>query len=174
MQCHCHPVMDHACCAVCANVCRIGTSVTHGQCVTISHNITSTHSYWVGRAGLVIAVIVLGYRSYWDSIVGFIGGPDPTQDIVITYSEFIPQGNGNEPLWIIRLRNNSSDTTYDEIVLNATYMNNRNEIVETDQIIIKQRLNPKNEEEIPSRDPKIRDTAATAKIEILDAKIIEP
>lgn len=132
--------------------------------------------YWVyvRRTILIIAVIVLGYRSYWDSIVGFIGGPDPTHDIVITYSEFIPQGNGNKPLWIIRLRNNSSDTTYDEIVLNSTYMNNRNEIVDTDQIIIKQRLNPRNEEEIPSRDPKVRDTAATAKIEILDARIVGP
>ena len=130
---------------------------------------------WVAgrRAILILIVVVLGYRSYGDSIAGWFGGPDPAGEIVITHSEFVPDVGGDRPAWIIRLRNDSSRTTYDEIALEATYVNDRGAIVESDRIVINQRLAPGEEKEIPSRDPKARDKAVDATLKVLDAAVIE-
>ncbi len=130
---------------------------------------------WVAprRVILILIVVVLGYRSYGDSIAGWFRGPDPAREIVITHSEFVPDVGGERPVWIIRLRNDSSRTTYDEIALEATYVDDRGAIVESDRIVIKQRLAPGEEKEVPSRDPKSRDNAADATLKVLDATVIE-
>ena len=125
------------------------------------------------RVILILIAVVLGYRSYGDSIAGWLRGPDPAQDIVITHSEFIPEVGGGRPAWIIRLRNDSLRTTYDEIALEATYVDDRGAIVELDRIVISQRLGPGEEQEIPSRDPKARDNAAAATLKVLDAKVVD-
>ena len=131
--------------------------------------------HWVAgrRLILILIAVVLGYRSYGDSIAGWFRGPDPAEDIVITHSEFIPDIGGERPAWIIRLRNDSSQTTYDEIALEATYVDDRGAIVERDRIVVSQRLAPGEEKEIPSRDPKARDNAATATLKVLDATVVD-
>ena len=131
--------------------------------------------HWVAgrRAILILTAVVLGYRSYGDSIAGWFGGPDPAREIVITQSEFIPDVGGERPAWIIRLRNDSSRTTYDEITLEATYVDDRGAIVERDRIVISQRLAPGEEKQIPSRDPKARGNATAATLKVLDAQVVD-
>ena len=137
-------------------------------------NLFHSH-YWVvtRRAILILIVAVLGYRSYGDSITSWFAGADPATEIVITHSEFIPDVGGKRPVWIIRLRNDSSRTTYDKIALEATYTDKGGGIVASDRIVINQRLAPGEEKEIPSRDPKARDNAVTAKLKVLDATVID-
>ena len=131
--------------------------------------------HWVTgrRVVLILLAVGFGYRSYGDSIADWFRGPDPAREIVITHSEFIPDVGGERPAWIIRLRNDSSRTTYDEIALEATYVDDRGGIVERDRIVVSQRLAPGEEKEIPSRDPKARDNAAAATLLVLDARVVD-
>ena len=130
--------------------------------------------YWAKgrRVILILFVVVLGYRSYGDSIARWFSGPDPVAEIIITHSEFRPELGGDQPLWIIRLRNISSVTIYDEVVMEAVYTDTTGAVTEKDQIVIHQRLGPGEEREVPSRDPKSRNNAASATLRVLDATVI--
>ena len=131
-------------------------------------------SYWsrLRRPLLIVAVIVLGYRSYGDSIARWFQPADPVTEIVITHSEFRPEVGGERPVWILRLYNSSSRNIYDRVVMEATYVNIDGVVTEKDQIIINQRLNPREEKEIPSRDPKPRINAARATLKVINAQVV--
>lgn len=115
---------------------------------------------------------MLGYRSYGDSIARWFHPADPVAEIVITHSEFRTKVGGERPVWIIRLYNSSSRTIYDKVVMEATYTNIDGIVTEKDQIIINQRLNPGEEKEIPSRDPKLRINAAGATLKVISAQVM--
>ncbi len=131
--------------------------------------------YWVvgRRVALILIALILGYRSYGDSVQSWFRDPDPSNEIVITQSEFQPAPDGERPLWFVSLRNRSRATTYDRILVEATYMDELGETTEIDQIVIDQRLGPGETHDVGSRDALPRDGAATGALRVVDARIVE-
>jgi hypothetical protein len=131
--------------------------------------------YWfIGRrVALIFIAVIVGYRSYGDTVANWFRGPDPSMDIVITQSEFLPAPDGDRPLWFIGLRNESASTTYDQIVMEATYMDALGATTEVDRIIVSQRLGPGEQQDIGSLDRIRRDRATTGTLRILDAQVVE-
>ncbi len=131
--------------------------------------------YWlVGRRiALILIAIIVGYRSYGDAVANWFRGPDPSTDIVITQSEFRPVPDGGRPLWFIGLRNDNARTTYDQILMEATYMDTIGATTEVDRIIVTRRLGPGEEQTIGTRDRLPRDLATTGTLRIIDAQIVE-
>src|SRR5437867_8781472 len=97
---------------------------------------------WVLARRLILVGIILflGYRTYGGAIVSRLRGPNPKRDIAITRAEFHPEPTGARPAWIIGFRNNSNRFTYDQIQLQATYMDDRGAVVENDKLTVKQKL----------------------------------
>src|SRR5690606_16081464 len=96
----------------------------------------------IRRIALIAVALVLAWRTYGDSIAGWFAGPDPAADIVITRGEFRTDLPGPRPVWFIGLENRSGRTTYDRVVLEAVYRGPDGEVVETDRIVVSQRLGP--------------------------------
>ena len=135
----------------------------------------SRSRYWfVGRrVALILIAVIVGYRSYGDTVANWFRGPDPSTDIVITQSEFRPGPDGDRPLWFIGLRNDNATKTYDQIVMEATYMDEFGATTEVDRLIISQRLGPGEQQAVGSRDRIPRDRATTGTLRILGAQIVE-
>ena len=131
--------------------------------------------YWpIGRRiALILIAVIVGYRSYGDTVTNWFRDPDPSRDIVITQSEFRPAPNGQRPLWFIGLRNDNAATTYDQILMEATYIDVLGATTEVDRIIISQRLGPGEQQDIGSLDRVPRDRAATGTLRIIDAQVVE-
>ena len=131
--------------------------------------------YWVvgRRVALILIALILGYRSYGDSVQNWLRDPDASNEIDITQSEFQPAPDGERPLWFVSLRNQSRSTTYDRILVEATYMDELGETTEVDQIVIGQRLGPGEERDVGSRDALPRDGAVTGTLRVVDARIVE-
>jgi hypothetical protein len=125
------------------------------------------------RLVLIAILIVVGYRSYGDAIVSRLRGPSPQRDIVVTRSEFRGELPGIKPAWIIGFRNNSNRFTYDEIELQATYMDNMGQILDTDKLVVKQRLTPGDEKIIGSVDFKNRGAATQGTLRVMGAQVIK-
>ncbi len=70
-------------------------------------------------------------------------------------------------------RNQSRATTYDRILVEATYIDELGETTEVDQIVIDQRLGPGEEHDVGSRDALPRDGAVTGTLRVVDARIVE-
>jgi hypothetical protein len=130
--------------------------------------------YWVvgRRVALIVIALVVGYRSYGDAVAGWFRAPSPEQELVVTHSEFRADVGGGRPLWIIRVRNDSSERTYDQILMEATYLDEEGTVVETDRIVISQRVGPKEEKEVASSDPRPRGSATRGVLKVLDAEVI--
>ena len=125
------------------------------------------------RILLIAAVLVVGYRNYGAAIADWMRGPLPSDHIVITQTEFRPNLEGDpRPAWFIGLANRSDDTTYDNIVLEASYSDGER-VIERDELIITRRLAPGQEEIIGSRDSSTREGAIDAWLRIVDAEVVE-
>jgi hypothetical protein len=122
------------------------------------------------RLVLIIIILVLGYRQYGDAIVSRIRGPHPDRDITITRAEFRPELPGAKPAWIIGFRNDSNRFTYDQIQLRATYLDDKGAVLETDTLVVKQKLPPGDEQIIGSVDFKSRGTATRGTLTVVDAQ----
>jgi hypothetical protein len=122
------------------------------------------------RIFLIIVVLVVAYRQYGDAIVSRFAGPHPERDIRITRSEFRPELPGAKPAWIIGFRNDSNRFTYDQIQLQATYMDDKGTVLETDTLNVKQKLAPGDEQIIGSIDFKSRGTATRGTLQVVGAK----
>jgi hypothetical protein len=114
--------------------------------------------------------LVLGYRQYGDAIVSRIRGPHPDRDITITRAEFRPELPGAKPAWIIGFRNDSNRFTYDQIQLRATYLDDKGAVLETDTLVVKQKLPPGDEQIIGSVDFKSRGAATRGTLTVVDAQ----
>src|SRR4030095_11803698 len=90
---------------------------------------------WIMARRLVLVGIILflGIRQYGDSLVSLLRRPNATRDIVITHSEFRPELPGAKPAWIIGFRNDSDKFTYDQIQLEATYFDDKGNVLERDK-----------------------------------------
>src|SRR5213076_1953963 len=96
--------------------------------------------------------------------------PNPLRDIVITRAEFRPELPGAKPAWIIGFRNNSDKFTYDQIQLEATYLDDQGRTLERDKLIVRQKLPPGDEKLIGSVDFKNRGQAKTGSLRVLGAQ----
>lgn len=122
------------------------------------------------RLGLVVVILILGYRQYGDAIISRVRGPHPDRDIVITRAEFRPELPGAKPAWIIGFRNDSNRFTYDQIQLRATYLDDRGAVLETDTLVVKQKLPPGDEKIIGSVDFKSRGAATRGTLTVAGAQ----
>ena len=127
---------------------------------------------WIAARRLVLAgiILVLGIRQYGSGIVTVLRRPNPARDIAITRVEFRPELPGSKPAWIIGFRNNSNKFTYDQIQLEATYLDDRGKVLETDKLIVRQKLPPGDEKLIGSVDFKSRGTANSGTLKLLGAQ----
>ena len=127
---------------------------------------------WVAgwRLFLVGIVLIVAYRQYGDAILLRLRGPRPAQDIEITRTEFRPELTGAKPAWIIGFRNNSPRFTYDNIELEAAYIDSSGKVLETDKLVVKQKLPPGDEKLIGSVDFKSRGPATHGTLKVVGAQ----
>jgi len=124
----------------------------------------------VARRLLLIGIIlVLGIRQYGSSLVTLLRRPNPGRDIVITRAEFRPELPGAKPAWIIGFRNGSEKFTYDQIQLEATYMDDAGKVLERDKLVVRQKLPPGDEKLIGSVDFKSRGAAKSGSLKVVGA-----
>jgi hypothetical protein len=126
---------------------------------------------WVVARRLILVGIVLfvGYRTYGDAIISRLRGPNGQRDITITHAEFRPELPGAKPAWIIGFRNNSNRFTYDQIQLEATYVDDNGSILEKDKLVVKQKIPPGDEKLIASVDFKSRGAATHGSLKVMSA-----
>ena len=126
---------------------------------------------WIfGRRLLLVGIIIfLAIRQYGGNVVSMLSRPNPTKDIEITHAEFRPEIPGSKPAWIIGFRNTSSKFTYDHIQLEATYFDSEGKRLETDKLVVSQKLPPGDEKLIGSTDFKSRGPAKTGTLKVLGA-----
>jgi hypothetical protein len=125
------------------------------------------------RLVLVGIILFLGVRQYGDSIVALFRWPNPSRDIVITRAEFRPELPGAKPAWIIGFRNNSDRFTYDQIQLEATYLDDQGKILEQDKLVVRQKLPPQDEQLIASVDFKGRGPATQGTLKVVGAERVK-
>lgn len=127
---------------------------------------------WVIGRRLVLAgiILILAAERYGPSIVARFRGPNPQRDVIITRAEFRPELPGAKPAWIIGFRNNSGRFTYDEIQLQATYMDDNGTVLETDKLVVKQKLYPGDEKIVGSVDFKSRGAATRGMVAVAGAQ----
>lgn len=131
----------------------------------------SSRKWVIGRRLVLVAIIlVLGWRPYGAPLLLRLRGPHPQHDIAITRAEFRAELPGSKPAWIIGFRNNSSRFTYDQIQLEATYMDDKGAVLETDKLVVKQKLPPGGEKVIGSVDFKTRGAATRGTLKVLSAQ----
>jgi hypothetical protein len=124
----------------------------------------------VARRFLLIGIIlVVGVRQYGNSLVTLLRRPNPARDIVITRAEFRPELPGAKPAWIIGFRNGSEKFTYDQIQLEATYMDDTGKVLERDKLVVRQKLPPGDEKLIGSVDFKSRGAAKSGSLKVVGA-----
>ena len=130
---------------------------------------------WIAarRLFLVGIILVLGIRQYGSGLVTMLRRPNPPRDIAITRVEFRPELAGSKPAWIIGFRNNSNRFTYDQIQLEATYMDDQGKVLETDKLVVRQKLPPGDEKLIGSVDFKSRGTAKSGALKVLGAQEVK-
>lgn len=122
------------------------------------------------RVVLIVLVVIIGIRQYGGSLVTYLRRPNPTRDIEITHAEFRPELSGSKPAWIIGFHNGSNKFTYDQIQLEATYMDDAGQVLEKDKLIVQQKLPPGDDKLIGSVDFKNRGTAKTGTLRVLGAQ----
>ena len=127
---------------------------------------------WVIARRLILVGIILflGIRQYGDSLVSLLRRPNGSRDIVITRAEFRPELPGAKPAWIIGFRNNSDKFTYDQIQLEATYLDDQGNVLERDKLEVRQKLPPRDEQLIASVDFKSRGAATRGTLKVVDAE----
>jgi hypothetical protein len=130
--------------------------------------------YWVigRRVALIGVAIVVGYQSYGETISGWFREPSPAEELIVTHSEFRADMGGERPFWIIHIQNISSGRTYDQILMEATYLDDEGTVTETDRILITQRVGPGEKKEVASSDARPRGAATRGTLKVLDAEVI--
>ena len=125
------------------------------------------------RLVLVALVVIIGIRQYGGSIVSALRRPNPAHDIQITRAEFRPELPGAKPAWIIGFRNLSEKFTYDQIQLEATYLDSEGKVLERDKLVVRQKLPPREEKLIASVDFKNRGAAKQGSLAVVGAQEVK-
>ena len=124
------------------------------------------------RLVLIGIIVLLGIRQYGGQMAMLLTRPNPARDIVITRAEFRPELPGAKPAWIIGMHNNSSKYTYDQIQVAASYLDEEGKIIDTDKLVIRQKLLPGDEKLIGSVDFKSRGAAKRGSLKITGAATV--
>ena len=125
------------------------------------------------RLFLIAIIVILGIRQYGNNVLSMLRRPNPTRDIVLTRMEFRPELPGTKPGWIIGFRNNSDKFTYDQIQLEATYIDDQGKVLEKDKLVVKQKLPPGDEKLIGSADFKSRGAAKSGTLKVTGAEQVK-
>jgi len=125
---------------------------------------------WGRRIALVVIVIILAIRNYGDTFHSWFRGTSPSGDVIITKTEFRPDLRDGKPAWIIRLKNQSRSTTYNQFDLEAIYSDKDGKVLEKDKMVLRQKLSPGDEEVIASPDFKARPGAVAGTLKVLSAR----
>ncbi len=125
------------------------------------------------RVVLIGIVVFLAIRQYGGQVTTLLRRPNPVRDIAITRAEFRPELPGAKPAWIIGLRNNSDKFTYDQIQVEATYLDEAGNALETDKLVIRQKLPPGDEKLIGSVDFRSRGAARRGNLKVLGATTVQ-
>jgi len=130
---------------------------------------------WVVARRLILLgiILLLGVRQYGGNIVSMLRRPNATRDLVITKAEFRPELQNAKPAWIIGFRNLSDKFTYDEIQLEATYLDEKGNVLEQDKLVVKQKIPPGDEKLIASVDFKNRGAARQGTLKVTDAQEVK-
>ena len=126
------------------------------------------------RLVLVGIIIFLGIRQYGGQLANLLRRPNAARDIVITRAEFRPELSGSKPAWIVGFHNNSEKFTYDQIQVDATYVDEQGKVLETDKLVIRQKLPPGDEKLIGSVDFKSRGAARGGTLKVTGAEVAPP
>ena len=133
-----------------------------------------TRQWIIARRLVLVGIIVLlGIRQYGGQIANLVKRPNAARDIVITRSEFRAELPGAKPAWIIGFRNDSDKFTYDQIQVQATYLDDQGKTLETDKLVIRQKLPPGDEKLIGSVDFKSRGAAKSGTLKLLNAEVVK-
>jgi hypothetical protein len=128
----------------------------------------------IARRLVLIGIIVfLAIRQYGGQVTTLLRRPNPVRDIAITRAEFRPELPGAKPAWIIELRNNSDKFTYDQIQVEATYLDEAGKALDTDKLVIRQKLPPGDEKLIGSVDFKSRGAARRGNLKVVGATTVQ-
>jgi len=139
--------------------------------MAISLAFLRSRQWIIGRRLVLVGIIILlGVRQYGDQIVNLLHRPNPARDIVITRAEFRPELPGAKHAWIIGFHNNSEKFTYDQIQVEATYLDEHRKLLETDKIVIKQQLRPGEEKLIGSVHVQSRGAATSGTLKVTGAE----
>ncbi|PYS10137.1 MAG: hypothetical protein DMG15_21710 [Acidobacteria bacterium] len=128
----------------------------------------------IARRLVMIGIVVfLAIRQYGGQFTTLLRRPNPVRDIAITRAEFRPELPGAKPAWIIGLRNSSETFAYDEIQLEATYLDEAGNALEVDKLVIRQKLPPGDEKLIGSVDFKSRGAARRGNLKVVGATTVQ-
>ena len=119
---------------------------------------------------MVILIVVLGLRSYGGYFSSRLQRADGARDVVITKYEYRPELPNAKPAWIIGFRNASSRFTYDSIKLNATYLDDAGKVLQRDELVVRQKLTPGEEQLVGSSDIKDRPGATNGTLKVTGAE----
>jgi hypothetical protein len=142
--------------------------------MNISGFLRSRQWIFARRLALIALIVFLGIRNYAGPVWSWLRAADPQRDVAVIKSEFRTDLGEEKPAWVIGLRNNSNTTTYDQIELEATYMNNEGKVLETDRLVVKQKLTPGHEQTIASTDLKPRVGATNGTLKVIGARRVKP
>jgi hypothetical protein len=124
---------------------------------------------FIRRLVLIGLILFLAYRTWGGMLLTPFQSANASRDIIITKSEFRPDVPGSKPAWIIGIRNNSSRFGYEQIQLEATYLDASGAILQKDTLTLHQKLVPGQEEVIGSTDIHERPGATSGQLKILSA-----
>ena len=124
------------------------------------------------RLALVSIVAILAIRNYGGNVSSWFREAGPEHDIRITQVEFRPDIGAAKPAWIIGVRNTSTSATYNQIELEATYRDADGKVLETDRLLLNQKLVPGDEQLVASIDHKSRPGAASGTLRVTGASSV--
>jgi hypothetical protein len=128
---------------------------------------------FIRRLVLIGLILFLAYRTWGGNLLTLFQSANASRDIVITKSEFRPDVPGSKPAWIIGIRNNSGRFGYEQIQLEATYLDASGAILQKDTMTLRQKLVPGQEEVIGSTDIHERPGATSGQLKILSATTLK-
>ena len=130
---------------------------------------------WVVTRRLILLgiIFIVGIRQYGGQISSALRRPNPVVDIALTRAEFRPELSGTKPAWIIGLHNNSTKFTYDQIQVEAAYMDESGNVLERDKLVIRQKLAPGEDKLVGSVDFKTRGAAKRGTLKVTGAAAVQ-
>ncbi len=130
---------------------------------------------WVTARRLILLGIVafMAYRNYGDRLMSFVAGSNPKKDISVTRSEFRADIPTEKAVWIIGFHNSSRRYSYDQIQLEATYLDKDGKTLENDKLVVHTKIAPGEDQTIASSDLRARGAATHGTLAVLDAQRVK-